>query len=47
MIVKSDGGYVVKSESGKRLSKPTSKKAAEKRLRQVEWFKSHKGKGTR
>lgn len=44
MIVKSGKGYKVKSESGKNLSKEgLSKKAAEKRLQQVEYFK-HKGK---
>lgn len=43
MIVKTDGGYIVKSETGKRLSHPQSKEAAVKRLRQVEWFKAHKG----
>lgn len=45
MIVPTKGGkYVVKSESGKNMSKPVSKKAAEKRLRQVEYFKHTKGK---
>ena len=40
MIVKSRGGYQVKSEGGKNLSKPgLSKEAAKKRLRQVEYFK--------
>lgn len=44
MIVKSKGGYKVKSESGKSLSKPgLSKAAAVKRLRQVEFYKA-KGK---
>lgn len=44
MIVKSGGGYQVKSEKGsKNLSKPgLSKKAAEKRLKQVEYFKHKK-----
>jgi hypothetical protein len=43
MIVKGGGGYQVKSEGGKNLSKPgLSKKAAKKRLRQVEYFK-HRG----
>lgn len=42
MIKKTSKGYVVKSESGKNLSKPNlTKKAAVKRLRQVEWFKHH------
>lgn len=46
-IVKSGKGYQVKSEkTGKPLSKPgMSKKAAEKRLRQVEYFKHHPRKG--
>lgn len=43
MIKKTSGGkYVVKSKSGKNLSKPTSKKKAKKRLAQIEYFK-HKG----
>lgn len=43
MIVKTSKGYVVKSESGKNLSKPyASRKEAEKRLRQVEYFKNKK-----
>lgn len=36
------GRYVVKSHKGKRLSKPVSKAAAVRRLRQVEYFKHHK-----
>ena len=46
MIVKSRGGYQVKSESGgKNLSKSgLSKAVAIKRLRQVEYWKAHKGK---
>lgn len=44
MITKTSKGYVVKSESGKNLSKPLpSKQQAEKRLKQVEYFKK-KGK---
>lgn len=44
MIKKTAKGYQVKSESGKNLSKPgLSKAAAEKRLRQVEYFKHKKG----
>lgn len=39
MIVKSGGGFVVKSESGKNLSRQLSKAQAKKRLRQVEYFK--------
>lgn len=43
MIKKTKSGYVVKSEkTGKNLSKKTlSKKGAEKRLREVEYFKHH------
>lgn len=41
MIRKVDGGYVVVSHKGKRLSKPASKEAAVKRLRQIEYFKHH------
>lgn len=40
MIVKAGGGYQVRSESGKNLSKPgLSLRAAKKRLAQVEYFK--------
>lgn len=40
MITKSGKGYQVKSESGKPLSKPgISKGKAQKRLKQVEYFK--------
>ena len=40
MIVKKDGKYYVKSEKGKNLGGPyDSKKEAEKRLKQVEYFK--------
>ena len=43
MIVKTSKGYVVKSEKGKNLSRPYStKKAAQKRLEQIEYFKSRK-----
>lgn len=38
------GKYVVKSESGKRLSKPVSLEKAKARLAQVEMFKAMKGK---
>lgn len=45
MIRKTKSGkYIVKSEKGKRLSKPMSKKAAKKRLQQIEYFKHKKGK---
>lgn len=44
MIVKTKQGHQVKSESGKSLSKPNlTKKQAEKRLKQVEYFKNKKG----
>ncbi len=40
MIVKTKQGYVVKSKKGKKLSKPYStKKAAQKRLKQIEYYK--------
>lgn len=43
MIVKTQKGYVVKSESGKTLSKPyATKKQAQQRLNQIEYFKSKK-----
>jgi hypothetical protein len=42
MIRKRKGKFVVVSKKGKRLSKPTTKKKALRRLRQVEWFKRHK-----
>jgi hypothetical protein len=44
MIVKRKDGYHVLSEKGKNLGGPyKTKKEAEERLRQVEYFK-HKGK---
>ena len=44
MIVKNKSGYQVKSEKGKNLSKPNlTKEQAEKRLKQVEYYK-RKGK---
>ena len=40
MIQKTNSGYIVKSESGKNLSKPYRKKSdAVKRLKQIEYFK--------
>lgn len=43
MIVKTNKGYVVKSEKGKNLSAPYRTKAeAQARLRQVEYFKRKK-----
>lgn len=45
MIKKTGKGYEVRSASGtKRLSKPgLSKRAATKRLKQIEYFKHQKG----
>ena len=43
MISKTNKGYVVKSESGKILSKPyATKQQAQKRLQQIEYFKRKK-----
>lgn len=43
MISKTKSGYVVKSESGKRLSKPyATREQAQKRLNQIEYFKKRK-----
>ena len=43
MIAKTKEGYVVKSESGKTLSKPyATKEQAQKRLQQIEYFKHKK-----
>ena len=36
-------GWVVRSKEGKRLSKPSSRAQAAKRLRQIEYFKHQKG----
>lgn len=44
MIQKVSGGYKVLSEKGKNLGGPyKTRAAAEKRLRQVEFFKRRKG----
>jgi len=44
MIKKTSGGYKVLSEKGKNLGGPYKSKAqAQKRLRQVEFFKHKKG----
>lgn len=41
MIVKTSTGYVVKSESGRNLSKPLpTKSQAKARLRQVHYYKN-------
>lgn len=37
---KVDGGWIVRSKEGKPLSKPSSRKQAAKRLREIEYFKS-------
>ena len=43
MIVKTSQGYKVKSEKGKNLGGPyKTKEEAQKRLRQVEYFKHNK-----
>lgn len=43
MIVKTKQGYVVKSESGRNLSRPLPTKAqAQARLQQVEYYKRKK-----
>ena len=43
MIAKTQKGYVVKSESGKTISKPyVTKQQAQQRLNQVEYFKTKK-----
>jgi hypothetical protein len=43
MIKKTQAGFKVTSEEGKNLSKPNlTKEQAEKRLKQIEYWKSHK-----
>jgi hypothetical protein len=43
MTVKKVGNkYVVVSKKGKKLSKPSTKAKAVKRLREIEYFKHHK-----
>ena len=45
IVSRGNGRYDVMSEDGsKRLGKNLSKKAAENRIRQVEWFKSRDAK---
>ncbi|HQP92079.1 MAG TPA: hypothetical protein PLU24_05330 [Candidatus Omnitrophota bacterium] len=45
MIIKTDKGYMVKSEKGRNLGGPyKTRDEAQKRLRQVEFFK-HRNKG--
>jgi len=41
-VVKVGNKFVVKSKKGKRLSKPSTKAKAVKRLREIEYFKHHK-----
>lgn len=43
IVAAGHGKFVVMSKKGKRLSKPSSRKAAAKRLREIEYFKHHKG----
>lgn len=43
-IKKAGNGYKVVSKAGKTLGKEPTRAAAVKRLRQVEYFKRHKGK---
>lgn len=45
MIVKVDGKFQVKSEKGKNLSKLLTKVEAQKRLKEVEYFKHKDKKG--
>jgi len=42
MIRKSGGKFIVVSKKGKKLSKPTTKAKAKKRLKQIEYFKHKK-----
>lgn len=43
MIVKTNKGYVVKSERGKNLSRPyATKQQAQKRLNQIDYFANKK-----
>jgi len=42
MIRKEGNKYIVRSESGEKLGEEKTKAAAEKRLREIEYFK-HKG----
>ena len=44
MIRKVKNKFVVLSSKGKRLSRLTTKKKAEKRLKEIEYFKHKKGK---
>ena len=42
MIKREGKKFIVTSSKGKKLSKPMSKKSAEKRLKQIEYFKNKK-----
>lgn len=43
MIVKTQRGYVVKSENGRTLSKPyQTREQAQKRLREIDYWKNKK-----
>lgn len=44
MIVKEKDKFVVRSKEGKKLGTFDTKKEAEKRLREIEYFKHKKGK---
>lgn len=45
MVVKTNKGYVVKSESGKTLSKPyTTRQQAQTRLKQIHYHSNKGGK---
>lgn len=41
-IRKTGDDYTIYSKKGKKLGKYDSKEAAEKRLKQIEWFKRHR-----
>ncbi len=41
-IRKTGDDYAIYSKKGKKLGKYDSKEAAEKRLKQIEWFKRHR-----
>lgn len=41
MIAKQGSKFVVKSSTGKTLSKPKTKKKAVKQLRAIEYYKAH------
>ena len=45
MIVKTNSGHVVKSESGKTLSRPyPTREQAQKRLREIHYFSNKRNK---